>query len=102
MGDATKEFRSELFDFGKANIVNKDKFQAFSQEPQREAKAQKRNLQDQDTGCPESEPYVAFAVDDAGSQSEIEIADIEVRPSDRMQYVTGTFTDYDGGFTGGK
>jgi hypothetical protein len=45
---------------------------------------------------------VAFAVDDAGSQSKIEIADIEVRPSDRMQYVTGTFTDYDGGFTGGR
>ena len=102
MGDATKEFRSEPFDFGKAKIVNKDKFQTFSQEPPKEEKAQKRNLQDQDTGCPESEPYVAFAVDDAGSQSKIEIADIEVRPSDRMQYVTGTFTDYDGGFTGGK
>ena len=27
-------------------------------------------------------------------QSQIEIADIEVRPSDRMQYVTGTYTDY--------
>ena len=102
MGDSTKEFRSEPFDFEKANIVNKEKFKTFSQTSNKKEKAQKRNLQDQDTGCPESEPYVAFAVDYAWSQSKIEIADIEVRPSDRMQYVTGTFTDYDGGFTGGK
>jgi hypothetical protein len=44
MGDASKEFRSVPFDFGKANIVNKEKFQTFSQEPQKEEKSQKRNL----------------------------------------------------------
>jgi hypothetical protein len=44
MGDASKEFRSEPFDFRKANIVNKEKFQTFSQEPHKEEKAQKRNL----------------------------------------------------------
>jgi hypothetical protein len=46
MGDASKEFRSEPFDFEKAKIVNKDKFKTFSQAPQKEGKARKRNLQD--------------------------------------------------------
>jgi hypothetical protein len=39
MRDASKEFRSEPFDFDKAKIVNKDKFKTFSQDPHKEEKA---------------------------------------------------------------
>ncbi len=45
--------------------------------------------------CPEGEPYVAFAAMEEYSRSKIEISDVKIRASDRMQYVTGTYTDYD-------
>ena len=37
---------------------------------------------------------MAFAAMEENSWSQLAIADVEIRPSDRMQYITGTYTDY--------
>ena len=89
----TSSFKSALFDFKNASAKDTGKHKT---------QRKKRNLQESDTGCPESEPYVAFAADHEWSGTEMEITDMEVRPSDRMQYVTGTLTDKDGWYSGGS